>query len=587
MIKTRLKVIIALSLLIGALLTAIGAVAGIGQLLLYFSSGADPATIFQSVPPVPVDLKDRVTWLPDGPTVAAGRVLEPYVRERVAGAYLYGWAQWGISYDLKQPYNLKTYFTRPALDAVTQAVTATVAAGWQVRQSNLHHTLELAFYADDGSLVAFTDHNAHLVQQVINADSSQVVVQESTNVYDVVMRLDDGEWRIRDLVRRSDGPPLTTAADLTTTVDVTTSPPVDFVQVQGQQLVLAGQPFTIAGINYYPQASPWTEFWPEYQTGQTIADLDLIHQLGLNTVRIFISYKDFGADQVQHTEIAKLRHFLDQAHERQIKVIVTIFDHHTDHHVSTWAADGRHLAGLIPRVADHPAILAWDIKNEPDRDYGFNTQPLVDSWLRYVARTVRTYDPHHLITIGWSRPEAAAGLIDLVDFVSFHYFEELADYSPRLEKLIAAADGKPVVLQEFVMSTWNSFWPHGHTELEQAHYYANLLSQHRQYPTAGYMVWTLHDFDHVPLAEFSTPWQRATQANMGLRRGDGSWKPAAAIIQPGAPLDLPPLSPWNRWTKPFWLMVMTISVLSLSLIVIGLYWRRQRTRQRTKPLGDP
>lgn len=335
MIKTRLKVIIALSLLIGALLTAIGAVAGIGQLLLYFSSGADPATIFQSVPPVPVDLKDRVTWLPDGPTVAAGRALEPYVRERVAGAYLYGWAQWGISYDLKQPYNLKTYFTRPALDAVTQAVTATVAAGWQVRQSNLHHTLELAFYADDGSLVAFTDHNAHLVQQVINADSSQVVVQESTNVYDVVMRLDDGEWRIRDLVRRSDGPPLTTAADLTTTVDVTTSPPVDFVQVQGQQLVLAGQPFTIAGINYYPQTSPWTEFWPEYQTGQTIADLDLIHQLGLNTVRIFISYKDFGADQVQHTEIAKLRHFLDQAHERQIKVIVTLFDHHTDHHVST------------------------------------------------------------------------------------------------------------------------------------------------------------------------------------------------------------------------------------------------------------
>ncbi len=578
MIKARLKVIIALLLLIGALLTALGAVAGIGQLLLYFSSGADPATIFQSVPPVPVDLRDRVTWLPDRPSAAASRVLEPYMRERIAGAYLYGWAQWNISYDLKQPYNLKTYFARPALDAVTQAVTATVAAGWQVRQSNLHHTLELAFYADDGSLVAFTDHNAHLVQQVVNADGSQVEVQESTNVYDVVMRLDDGEWRIRDLVRRGDGPPLTAAADLTTTMDVTTSLPADFVQVQGTQLVLAGKPFPIAGINYYPQASPWTEFWPEYQTGQTITDLNLIRQLGLNTVRIFISYQDFGADNVSLTEITKLRHFLDVAYARHLKVIVTLFDHHTDHHVSTWAADGRHLAGLIPRVADHPAILAWDIKNEPDRDYGFNTQPLVDSWLRYVARTVRRYDPHHLITIGWSRPEAAAGLVDLVDFVSFHYFEELADYSPRLERLLAAAEGKPVVLQEFVMSTWNSFWPHGHTELEQAHYYADLLRQHRQYPTAGYMVWTLHDFDHVPLAEFNTPWQRASQANMGLQRRDGSWKPAAAIIRPDANLDLPPLSPWNRWTKPFWLLVMTMGVLSLSLIVIGLYWRRQRTR---------
>lgn len=577
LIKARLKVVIALVLLTMALLGALGAVAGIGRLLLYFTSGADPSAIFQTIPAVPLDLQERVTWLPDQPAAAAGRPLEPYTRERIAGAYLYGWAQWGIAYELQQPYNLKSYFISPALDAVSLAVTSTVAAGWQIHQSNLQHTLALTFYSDDGSVVAFRDHNAHLVQQVVNADQSLVAVQESTNVYDVVMRLVDGEWHIRDLVRRGNGPPLSATVAPTATVDTATnqalSPPPDFVRVQGNQLWLAGQPFVIAGINYYPQASPWTEFWPAYQTGQTIADLDLIRQLGLNTVRIFISYKDFGADKVQLTEITKLRHFLDQAHARHLKVIVTLFDHHTDHHVSTWAADGRHLAGLIPHVADHPAILAWDIKNEPDRDYGFNTQPLVDGWLRYVARTVRRYDPHHLITIGWSRPEAAAGLTDLVDFVSFHYFEELADYSPRLEKLLAAADGKPVVLQEFVMSTWNSFWPHGHTELEQAHYYADLLRQHRQYPTAGYMVWTLHDFDHVPLAEFNTPWQRATQANMGLQRRDGSWKPAAAIIRPGANLDLPPLSPWQRWTKPFWLMVMALG--GVGLLAVGLYWRRR------------
>lgn len=571
MLKARLKVILALLLLLLILFGALGAVAGIGQLLLYFNSGADPAAIFQSIPAVPVDLNDRVTWLPDHPSVATGRMLEPYMRERIAGAYLYGWAQWNISYDLKQPYNLKTYFAPPALHAVTLAVTSTVATGWQVHQSNLHHTLELVFYADDGSLVAFTDRNAHLVQQLVNADGSQVEVLESTNVYDVVMRLDDGEWRIRDLVRRGDGPPLTVMADPAMATEAPPGPPADFVQVQGNQLVLANKPFAIAGINYYPQASPWTEFWPEYQSHQTAEDLALIRQLGLNTVRIFISYADFGADEVQSTEITKLRHFLSQAQAQQLKVIVTLFDHHTDHHISTWAADGRHLAGLIPYVADHPAILAWDIKNEPDRDYTFNTQPLVDGWLRYIARTVRRHDPHHLITIGWSRPEAATGLTDLVDFVSFHYFEELTDYSPRLERLLEKTNGKPVLLQEFVMSTWNSFWPHGHTELEQAHYYAELLRQHRQYATAGYMVWTLHDFDHVPLAEFNTPWQRATQANMGLQRRDGTWKPAAAVIRPGASLDLPPLPRWQRWTKPFWLMVMTLGLLSL--ITSGLVWR--------------
>ncbi|MEZ4729869.1 MAG: cellulase family glycosylhydrolase [Caldilineaceae bacterium] len=570
---SRLKLMLALLILSVAALTVLGAVAGLGRLIAYFNSGADPASIFQAIPTVPVDLNDRVTWLPDQAADAQGRRLDPYMREQIAGAYLYGWAQWSISYELNRPYNLKTYFAPPALDAVTLSVTSTVAAGWQVRQSNLHHTLQLTFYGDDGALVAFTDHNAHLVQQVLNSDGSLVDVRESTNVYDVVMRLEDGAWRIRDLVRRGDGPPLTAVGAL----PPDTAPSrAEFVQVQGNQLLLHGEPFMIAGINYYPQASPWTKFWPEYKSTQTIEDLDLIQQLGLNTIRIFISYVDFGADEVQPTEIAKLTHFLDQAHTRHLKVIVTIFDHHTDHHVSTWAADDRHLAGLIPHFADHPAILAWDIKNEPNRDYEFNTQALVDAWLRHIARTVRRYDPNHLITIGWSQPEAAAALTDIVDFVSFHYFEELADYSTRLEGLLAAADGKPVVLQEFVMSTWNSFWPHGHTEAEQARYYADLLRQHRAYPTAGYMVWTLHDFDSVPLSEFGTPWQRATQANMGLMRRDGSWKPAAAVITPGASLDLPPLPPWHRWTKPFWLMVMTMGMLGLVLCLLLFWWWRRR-----------
>lgn len=581
MAKARVKLAIAFFLIIMVTLTALGAVAGVARLLAYFNSGADPATIFLTVPAVPIDLKERVTWLPDLPSAAEGRALETYQRERIASAYLYAWAQLGISYELKRPYGLKTYFAAPALDAATLALTSTVAAGWQVHQSNLHHTLELAFYTDDGFLVAFTDRNAHLVQQVMNHDGSLVDVRETTNVYDVVMRLDDGEWRIRDLVRRGAGPPLTAVALPGGEPTVTPTPTTNFVRVQGRQLTLAGKPFAVAGINYYPQASPWTQFWPQYKADQTIADLDLIRQLRLNTIRIFISYADFGADRVPPSALAKLTHFLDQAEARQLKVLVTIFDHHTDHHVSTWAADDRHLAGLIPHFANHPAILAWDIKNEPNRDYAANTQELVDAWLRHVARTVRRYDPNHLITIGWSQPEAATNLIDVVDFVSFHYFEELADYSPRLEQLLAGVNGKPVLLQEFVMSTWNSFWPHGHTEAEQAHYYADLLRQHRAYATAGYMVWTLHDFDSVPLAEFGMPWQRATQANMGLLRHDGTWKPAAAVISPGAALNLPPLPRWYRWTKPFWLLVMTLGLLGLVASSVIFWWWRWRRRRPT------
>ena len=96
------------------------------------------------------------------------------------------------------------------------------------------------------------------------------------------------------------------------------------------------------------------------------------------------------------------------------------------------------------------------------------------------------------------------------------------------------------------------------------------------------MVWTLHDFDSVPLAEFSLPWQQATQANMGLRRGDGSWKPAAALIRPGAPLDeLPPLPRWQRFTKPFWRTVMASALVMLGL----LWWLWRKWGRRIVTLG--
>lgn len=90
------------------------------------------------------------------------------------------------------------------------------------------------------------------------------------------------------------------------------------------------------------------------------------------------------------------------------------------------------------------------------------------------------------------------------------------------------------------------------------------------------MVWTLHDFDSVPLSEFNTPWQCATQANMGLLRQDGTWKPAAVIITPGTTLDLPPLPRRHRWTKPFWRMIMTMGILgSLMGGILFFRWRKR------------
>jgi hypothetical protein len=172
------------------------------------------------------------------------------------------------------------------------------------------------------------------------------------------------------------------------------------------------------------------------------------------------------------------------------------------------------------------------------------------------------------VTIGWSTPAAAQALVDVVDFVSFHYYAPAANYPRQLAELRAAAGGKPLLLQEFGLPTWNTIWPNGHTEAEQAVYYADILAIQRLSNAAGYMAWTLYDFEHVPLAEFRFPWQRGPQANMGVIRLDNSPKPAAFLLAPQADLGIvPDLPPWHRFNKPFWRMVL---VFVAGLVSLGL-----------------
>jgi len=300
--------------------------------------------------------------------------------------------------------------------------------------------------------------------------------------------------------------------------------------VAGDQLVLDGQVFPVRGANYYPSATPWMLFWENYDAAQTAADLAKARELGLNSVRIFVPFTDFGGETVDPRQREHLHDFLTQAGTHGLKVIVTLFDHRTDHDIATWGADDLHLKGLIPEFAWNPNILAWDLKNEADRDAAYNTVALNQAWLAHVARSVRQLDPHHLVTIGWSTPEAAVALADVVDFVSYHSYGDPAKYGAQLASLRAAVPAKPLVLSEYGRSTWDWFWPASTTEARQAEYVAAILAEQRAYQTAGELIWALFDFTNVPLGEYRFPWQKAVQAHWGMLRTDGSPKPAAPLL---------------------------------------------------------
>jgi hypothetical protein len=560
-----------------------------GNLLGYFQRGADPALALNIVPNKPPDLFVRLTWQADPPDT--GRKVEPFTRTEIETAYLRAWLQWNISFGKNAPYGLKTYFSGPALAALSENIQATAAKGWKILQADTSHDLQINFYASDGSIVSFTDHQA-LVTRMIQ-DSSGAIVQagEDAATYDVVMMLEDGNWRIRHWLRTSGTTP---AAEPALPL---LQPHPGFVTRNGTGLSLDGQPYQIAGINYYPQATPWDKFWLNYNPAIIEKDLALMQSLKLNAVRIFIPFTQFGGPHLGETPVtqaitstvtvadktlvkdplAKLDDFLAKADKHGLKVIVTLFDFRTDYSLLLWPQADRQLETLLTHYKDSATILAWDLKNEPDLDYRTNKRELVDAWLSHVSRMARVFDPYHLLTIGWSSPAAAQALTDRVDFVSFHYYAPAPELSKHYQALQAAAPGLPIAMTEFGVPTWNSFFfPGGHSEPEQAEYYADLLTFLRTNHSAGYMAWTLYDFSYVPsTVAGGLPWQNSSQKELGIVKADGKLKPAAQLLAPDANFQVTHIPGWARFLKPFWITVIILLVLSL-LLVVKLVQRRRK-----------
>lgn len=584
MSKTRVKIVIWLMLCGLAAGLALFLFSRLANVLTYFQEGADPASALNIVPNVPADLKVRLEWLPDDQDT--GRQLEPFTRTQVESAYLRAWLQWNISYLKGEPFGLETYFVGPALEAVTEGVRAAHQQGWSLEQTDLEHQLRLHFYAADGSIVSFTAHDVLVAQLLRNEHGAPILAQTSQATYDVIMMLEDGNWRVRHWVRTEVAPFAQTA--------VLTSNQA-FVTVSGAELMLAGRPYDVRGINYYPQATAWHDFWPNYDASIVAQDFKLIKSLGLNTVRIFIPYEptlpepesaghgeptgDEETVDVYEDLRHKLTDLLDEAESNDLKVIVTLFDFRTDYQILLWPNADRALEEVVPYFADHPAILAWDLKNEPDLDQPGNTQERVNTWLRHTAAQVRRHDANHLLTIGWARSDQAHQLVDLVDFVSFHDYEDPQHFSARYAALQTAVSAKPIVITEFGRSTWNSpFFPGGTSEQEQAHYYAAMLQAFETSQAAGFVAWTLYDFDKVPANVVGVlPWHAAPQAKFGLFNAKNEPKAAAFLLSPDANLsDIRPLG-LRVYFKPFTLFVLLLGMGGTAVLYF-IYRRYKKGR---------
>jgi Cellulase (glycosyl hydrolase family 5) len=594
MSKTLVKRLLWLVILITLVITGAQFVSWSANLIAYFQTGADPASALNLVPNIKPDTGVTSYWNPDDANI--GQQIDPYTRNEIAVTYLRAWLQLTLSYQKGAPYDLETYFGKPLLPMLEQSIRETHNEKMSIDQIDLEHHLTVHFYSKNQDMITFTDSDMQLARLVTDTNNNTRSFEEYSATYDVLMCHEDTRWRVLQWNRTAEY-----TLDNTPPPEATTL--AGFVGKQGTQLVVNNQPMAIAGINYYPQQTPWNLFWSHFQPATIDHDFSIIHDLGLNAIRIFIPFAQFGGqhvgvipqmqidaakkskqaqdtyDDVVADPLGKLDTLLTLAQLHQLYVIPTLFDFFGSYTITRWPQSDRQLETLLTRYKNNPTILAWDIKNEPDLDYASNGKDLVNAWLTHTLRMAREFDPYHLMTIGWSTPQAASIVLPGEDIISFHYSTTTDQLAKAYDTLRSANPLQPIMLSEFGLTTWDSGpLPGGHSALEQENYYASTLQTLRKTDAAGYLAWTLYDYPSVPNSLSPWPWIRWPQGHFGIIDSNGSLKPSAHLLAPNARLLITPIPWWQSVFTPLRIkIVFLIIVVGLLAFTGRRVWRNRHT----------
>ncbi len=311
----------------------------------------------------------------------------------------------------------------------------------------------------------------------------------------------------------------------------------DFVRVQNRRLMLGDERFFVRGVNYYPSRYPWRRFLTQTDMETIDEEFALLKSSELNTLRIFLWNEALftcpgnGAVPVADAFL-RLDGIIQRAAEHDFRLIITLNDLPDLTNYPLYDNPPHILAQtifIIQRYRDEAAILAWDLRNEGDIDYGTHntipgtfTRETVLNWLAQSSALVRSLDANHLITAGWLYDNEAP--MPYVDFVSFHHWAGASEARDRIVTLQNAAD-KPVLLQEFGYST----------QLMDLEAHARTIKEVtdvvKSTDAAGWLIWTAFDFPtDATCIPPNCPSEDNAEHHFGLWYVDYTPKPAVEVL---------------------------------------------------------
>ncbi len=198
------------------------------------------------------------------------------------------------------------------------------------------------------------------------------------------------------------------------------------------------QPFTL-GVNYWPQTKAMF-MWREFERSSIREDLSTIRDLGFTCVGISLLWEDFQPHpkSVPSVMLDRLVDFLEMADDKSLTVIPTLFAGHVAglNWLPSWmltaSKAGAHfqvfsqnkvrsnkprnpysdpevmekqilfLRELLVAVSGHPALLAWNLGNEPFRWAVPPDEFSERLWLQAMAETLKEKDDEIQVALGLS-----------------------------------------------------------------------------------------------------------------------------------------------------------------------------------------
>jgi Cellulase (glycosyl hydrolase family 5) len=511
MIKINNRNSIRILLILSFILLNLAILFGISKTLGYLNSGADRVSMLHLEEKAAPTYRPKVTWqLGEN----MGRVLTKNILKTIENDYLFSWYVKNKAFEDYKKQGIADYYTQNTRVNLYKALTNNQKRNIKIESTTLKHNPKIFFFSEDGQQVVFTDKNVIAFQKIYKSNELVATIQDTAS-YKVMMLLEDGFWRVRHFLRIKQEP--FEKDSLQQQKDFTTA---------GKNIKYKNENFIIKGINYYPKNAAWDTFGKTFNAKNIAKDFDIIKKAKLNSIRIFIQYEDFGKADIQEEKLQRLKILLDLAVAKDLKVVVTLFDFYSDYTLDSWTLTQRHAEKIVTTFKNHPSILAWDVKNEPNLDFEARKKDNVLNWLSQMVTLIKETDPNHFVTIGWSDAQAATYLKDKVDIISYHFYKPIENFEKE-QHALEQATKKPVVVQEFGVPSYRGIWNWtGNTEADQAAYHKKMQTLFKK-QQLSFISWTLYDFPKVPdQVAGKWPWQKNRQKKFGFININGKKKEA-------------------------------------------------------------